>query len=150
MALIFWRKREPPDTEIEHDTALETDEQHPFPVQHFWLPEGSNDYVPVDEAAGLPVQSVTIISGRSTSQVSVLTTAILIAPANSRRSSIKITNVTGTQVVYLGFSPVVSATTGDYLHSAAGSNTVFAATNAIWGIAVTSAQTVTIAEEEYA
>ena len=156
MALIFWRKHEPPDDSEPHDLnqAGEVDEQHPLPMQHFWLPEGSTEYVPVDEAAGLPVTSTTHIAAtggvNGTKQVSVATTATLIAPVNAKRSAIKITNVTGTQVIYLGFTAGVLTTTGDYLHSAAGSNTTIHATNAIYGIAVTGAQTVTVMEESYA
>ena len=85
----------------------------------------------------------------NTSQVSVATTATRIAGANYWRKSIKITNLTGTQLIYLGFTNAVSSSTGDYLHSAAGSNTSTGVNGEIWGIAAVSAQTVTIMEEEY-
>ena len=85
----------------------------------------------------------------STSQVSVATTVTLIASANPYRKSIKITNVTGTQLVWIGFTNAVSSTTGDYLHSVAGSNTTLAVSGQIWGIAATGAQTVSILEEEF-
>ena len=85
----------------------------------------------------------------NTSQVSVGTTATRIAGANPFRKSLKITNVTGTQLIYLGFSNAVSSSTGDYLHSAAGSNTTIDVSGEIWGIAITGAQTVSVMESEY-
>lgn len=88
------------------------------------------------------------VKGR-TFQVVVGTGATLIAPGNSHRKAIKITNLTGTQIVYLGFVPEVSSSTGDYLHSAAGSNTSLGVISTIWGIAITAAQTVTVMEEEW-
>ena len=101
----------------------------------------ANEPIPVFEA-------LRGIVGR-TEQVSVGTVATLIAPANPHRKSLKITNVTGTQIVYLGFTNGVSSSTGDYLHSAAGSNTTIDCKDQIWGIAITGAQTVTIMETEW-
>ena len=101
----------------------------------------ANQPIPVEDA-------IRHVVGR-TEQVSVGTAVTLIAGANPWRKSIKITNVTGTQLIYLGFSNAVSATTGDYLHSAAGSNTTLAVQGQIWGIAVTGAQTISLMEEEY-
>ena len=101
----------------------------------------ANEPIPVFEA-------LRGIVGR-TEQVSVGTVATLIAPANPHRKSLKITNVTGTQIVYLGFTNGVSSSTGDYLHSAAGSNTTIDCKDEIWGIAITGAQTVTIMETEW-
>ena len=101
----------------------------------------ANEPIPVKE-------SIHKVVG-STAQVSVGTTATRIATANPYRKSIKITNVTGTQLVYIGFTNAVTTSTGDYLHSAAGSNTTLAVYGEIWGIAVTGAQTVSVMEEEY-
>ena len=85
----------------------------------------------------------------TTKQVSVATTATLIAAGNVYRKSIKITNVTGTQLIYVGFDAGVTTSNGDYLHNAAGSNTTLYSTDAVWGIAATSAQTVSVMEEDY-
>ena len=101
----------------------------------------ANQPIPVEDA-------IRHVVGR-TEQISVATTVTRIAGANPWRKSIKITNVTGSQLVWIGFSNGVSTTTGDYLHSAAGSNTTLAVNGEIWGIAVTSAQTVSLMEEEY-
>src|SRR3990167_11394041 len=73
----------------------------------------ANEPIPVSE-------TLRTVVGR-TEQVSVGTSATLIASANPFRKSIKFTNITGTQISYLGFSNAVSSSTGDYLHSAAGS-----------------------------
>ena len=94
------------------------------------------------------MESVKPVVG-NTSQVSVGTTATRIASANRYRKSLKITQITGTQIVYIGFTNAVSTSTGDYLHSAAGSNTTLAVQDEVWGIAVTGAQSVSIMEEEY-
>lgn len=97
----------------------------------------------------IPVRDeIRLVVGR-TEQVSVGTGVTRIAGANPYRKSIKITNLTGTQLIYLGFTNAVSSTTGDYLHSAAGSNTTIMVYSEIWGIAAVSAQTVTVMEEEY-
>ena len=93
-------------------------------------------------------ESIHLVVG-NTSQVSVATSVTRIVGANPYRKSIKITNVTGTQLIYIGFSNAVSSTTGDYLHSSAGSNTTLAVYGEIWGIAAVSAQTVSVLEEEY-
>ena len=44
-------------------------------------------------------------------------------------------------MVYLGFDNGVTSANGDYLHSVAGSNTTIFASGAIFGIAITGAQT---------
>ena len=97
----------------------------------------------------IPVRDAIVSVSGNTTQVSVGTSATRIAGGNSYRKSIKITNVTGTQIIYLGFSNGVSSSTGDYLHSAAGSNTTLAVSGEVWGIAITGAQTVSVMEEEY-
>ena len=58
MALIFWRKSEPPDDSEPHDLAQEVNEQHALPVSAFWTPDGSDEAVPVDEASPLPVRAI--------------------------------------------------------------------------------------------
>ena len=106
---------------------------------------------PVSDGHPLPVWIVRDaqsggIDGR-TYQVSAGTSATLIANANPYRRSIKVTNLTGSQIVYMGFDAYVSSTTGDYLHSAAGSSITTYAKNAIWCTAPAGAQTVTVMEE---
>lgn len=107
----------------------------------------------VSDLHPLPISIVSDIQGGRvigrTFQISVGTSATIIAVPNPFRRSIKITNITGTQVCYLGFDNSVSSSTGDYLHSAAGSNTSTVAKQAIWGIAITGAQTVSVMEEVY-
>ena len=101
----------------------------------------ANEPIPTRDA-------IVSVVGR-TEQVSVATTVTRIAGANPWRKSIKITNVTGSQLVWIGFSNAVTTSTGDYLHSAAGSNTTLAVSGEIWGIASTGAQTVSVLEEEF-
>ena len=116
-----------------HDgqSYLEGSETHPYPVK-----------VMADPAARS-------ING-STKQIVVGTAITLILAANPKRVSAKITNITGTQISYIGFSEAITSSTGDYLHSAAGSNTTIYAKGPIWGIAITAAQTVSVMEEEWA
>jgi len=92
------------------------------------------------------VQNLNVVG--STGQVSVLTTATLIVPPNSNRRSIKLTQVTGSQPVYLGFTNAVSSTTGDYFAATTGSTITIYAKSAIYGIAITTAQTVSWMQEE--
>lgn len=82
----------------------------------------------------------------TTKQVSVGTTATLIAAANASRRSIKITNITGTAAVYIRPDSQVSTSNGDYLASGAGSYVVYTGSDALYGVAA-SAQTVAVAEE---
>src|SRR3990167_10329349 len=108
-------------------------------------------YLEASNEEPYPVKVMSDVQSRGISgtvkQVSCGTTATLLAPANPRRRSVKITNITGTQLIYLGFDSGVLTTNGDYLHSVAGSNTTIFANNAIFGIAVTAAQTVSVLEE---
>ena len=94
------------------------------------------------------LQSANIVG--TTRQVSVATTTTLIAPANPRRRSILITMITGTQIVYYGFTPLLVAGSGGYLHSSAGSSVTTYAKGEIYAIAITGAQTVSITEEVWA
>jgi hypothetical protein len=107
-------------------------------------------YVEANESDPFPVKLPLAVVNGNHKQVSVGTTATKIADANPRRIGIMITNVTGTQVVYLGFTGYVSASNGDYLPANPGSNVAMAVQNEIWGIAATSAQTVSVLEQEYA
>ena len=99
----------------------------------------------------LPVEDTNRNVVGRTEQVAPVTTAggTLVAPANPFRKSILITNITGAQVVYLGFDKVPTSATGHYLHSAAGSSVTIYAKSAIWGLSITAAQTLSVMEEEY-
>jgi hypothetical protein len=81
-----------------------------------------------------------------TAQVSVATTATLIAAARPGRDTIIIANVTGTQQVYIGNSASVTAATGFLLPASIGASIAVDCTSAVYGIAVTAAQTVSVLE----
>lgn len=147
MALIFWKRVEPPDPAGSNEPALPVDERHALPTNLYFSPDGSEEPEGVSSSNPLPARIVDQPVTFRTGQVSVATTATQIVGANSKRKSIKITNVTGTQVVYLGPNQLVSTGNGDYLHSVAGSNTSLSASDEIWGIAVTAAQTVSWMED---
>ena len=110
----------------------------------------------------LPVKVMEDVQSRSVrvntgvpAQVAVSTSvATLIAPANPNRRSLLLTNLTGTQICYLGLgtpSPTIAAGTARaMLTGAVGSNITFYAKDAIWGLSATAAQTILVWEEEYA
>lgn len=110
-------------------------------------------HIAASKESPYPVSVIQDVQSRNiegvTGQVSVATTATLIVPANARRRSVKITQITGTQLVYLGFSPTVSSSTGDYFSATAGSSMTIYAKGGIYGIAASSAQTVSYMEESY-
>lgn len=81
----------------------------------------------------------------ATAQVSVATSSTLIAAARAGRGSIKITNITGAQQIYIGNTGVTTAT-GDLLPAAVGASITIPANVAIYGIAATAAQTVSVME----
>lgn len=152
MSLLFWKHNDPSDSATKHEPARGVDEQHALPVDIFWRVAEGEDATAVSPAAPLPVatrQDMTVRVKGSTKQVSVGTTATKIADENPNRRQIKVTNVTGAQLIYLGFDDGVTSSRGDYLHSTAGSNTSINATDEVWGIAITAAQTVSVMEEEY-
>ena len=82
-------------------------------------------------------------------EVAVGTGVTLIASANAKRKSILITGITGTNLTYIGFSNGVSSGTGQLLPASVGASLTIESQNAIWGIAITAAQTVSVLEEEY-
>lgn len=106
---------------------------HPFPVL-------------VVQESGDPVHAP--INKLLHNQVSVGTSATLIREANAKRREILITQITGTQIVYLGDDQNVSSSNSQYLGSSAGNSFSTIYRGAIYGIAATSAQTVSWAEEE--
>ena len=89
-------------------------------------------------------------------QVALSTTVVLqVRPANPRRSSLMIQNLTGTQLVFWGYETpggpgaAVSSTTGSFLAAAVGASVSIQSQGAIYAIAATATQTVAWTEEEY-
>ena len=76
-----------------------------------------------------------------------ITVPTRICPANPLRRSVKVTNITGTYPVWIDVDSIVSATKGDYLHSGLGSSNTYYGRGELWGLAVTAAQTVSVAED---
>ena len=115
----------------------------------------------VQEDAPLPVQIIADVESRNIrvndtvqAQISVSTSAAtLIAPFNANRRSLLLTNLTGSQICYLGLgapSPVIaSGTARAVLSAAVGSNVTIYAKDAVWGLSATGAQTILIWEEQY-
>lgn len=95
------------------------------------------------------VQSDNIRVNPIPTQIAVSTSvATLIVPANSRRRSVRLTNLTGSQVCHLDIDNSVSATTSRAILTAAIGNTItFYTKDAIWGLSITGAQTVLVWEE---
>jgi len=81
----------------------------------------------------------------ATSQITIGTTATLIAAARAGRGSIKVTN-TGTTVAFLGNSTGVTITTGDYLAGAVGAANTYGYQGALYGIVATGTAVVTVSE----
>lgn len=81
----------------------------------------------------------------ATAQVSVATTATQIAAARTGRKAITVVNVTGAQQVYVGGAGVTT-TTGVLLPAAIGASITIPFSGALFGIAVTAAQTVSVLE----
>lgn len=81
----------------------------------------------------------------ATSQVSVGTSATLIAAARPGRKGITITNITGTQQIFIG-NTGVAANTGALIPAAVAGSQTIPSSAAVYGIAVTLAQTVSVLE----
>lgn len=82
----------------------------------------------------------------ATAQVSVNTTATLIAAARSGRNAITVTNITGAQQVFIGATAGVTTATGTLLPATVGASITLPYAGAVYGIASTAAQTVSVAE----
>ena len=115
------------------DSLDEVTAEHPFPVEV--VTEGG-------ASVNAPINKL------SHNQVSVGTSATLIRAANAKRREILITQITGSQIVYLGTTQGVSSSNSQYLGSSAGNAFRTTYRGDMWGIAATSAQTVSWAEEE--
>ncbi len=90
------------------------------------------------------VGSATMATGQAASSVSPAA-ATLIVPARAGRQSVVISNITGTQPVYLGNSGVLVGT-GFFIAGAAGASVTIATTAAIYATSPTAAQTLSYLE----
>lgn len=126
--ILLWQR--PPGAGPEREALEELGPDNPIPVR---------------------VESVGPNEGvhHRTAQVSVGTSATLILPANPKRRSVVITQITGTQIAYIGTGPTPAITTGTgaYLGATAGNSLTMTSQDAIYGIAATGAQTVSYLEE---
>lgn len=113
-------------------------------------------------AMGLPVSSLpttatapnfsrsvggaTIATAQAVTSISPAAATLLVA-ARAGRTSVVITNITGTQPVYLVASAVTTgATTGHFVGGAAGSTVTIETQAAIYGTSPTAGQTVSVLE----
>lgn len=81
----------------------------------------------------------------ATSQVSVLTTATQIVAARAGRNAITITNITGAQQIFVGPAGVTAAN-GALIPATVGASATIPTSAAVFGIALTAAQTVSALE----
>lgn len=92
------------------------------------------------------VGSSTIATGQAASSISPAA-ATLIVPARAGRQSVSITNITGTQPVYLVASAATTGvTTGDFVAGAAGASKTIATAAAIYATSPTAAQALSYIE----
>lgn len=92
------------------------------------------------------VGSSTIATGQAASSVSPAA-ATLIVPARAGRQSVVISNITGTQPVYLTSSAsITGATTGFFIAGTAGASATIATAAAIYATSPTAAQTISYLE----
>lgn len=90
--------------------------------------------------------SASIATSQATSSVSPAN-AILLVAARTGRQSVTITNITGTQPVFLvNAANATGATTGAYLGAAAGSSITINTAAAVYGTSPTAGQTVGVLE----
>jgi hypothetical protein len=81
----------------------------------------------------------------ATGQVSVTSTATLVAASRTTRRSIKVTN-TGTTDVYIGFTSGVTTSTGDLLVGAKGAFISIPTTSAVYAIVASGSVSVSYVE----
>lgn len=92
------------------------------------------------------IGSPNFATGQATSSVSPASAA-LVVPARSGRHSVVISNITGTQPVYLVASAVgTGATTGFFISGAAGASVTISTGAAIYATSPTAAQTLSFME----
>lgn len=111
--------------------------------QACWLQVDVNGNL-LTSSSGTPAPPVGA-SNFSTSQVSVATSSTATVAARTARRSVTITNVTGTQQVYCSGTTATTAN-GQLIPAAVGANYTVSTAAAINCIAVSGAQTVSVAE----
>lgn len=92
------------------------------------------------------VGSATFATTQAATSISPAAATLLVA-ARAGRQSVMITNITGTQPIYLVASNVATgATTGFFLAGAAGATVTLSTAAAVYGTSPTAAQTVSVLE----
>jgi hypothetical protein len=92
------------------------------------------------------IGAATIATSQAATSISPATSLLLVA-ARTGRQSVTITNITGTQPVFLvSTANATGATTGAYLGAAAGSSVTINTSAAIYGTSPTAGQTVSVLE----
>lgn len=92
------------------------------------------------------VGSATFATTQAATSVSPAAATLLVA-ARTGRQSVMITNITGTQPIYLtSTSSTTGATTGFFLAGAAGATVTLSTSAAVYGTSPTAAQTVSVLE----
>lgn len=92
------------------------------------------------------VGAPSIATSQAATSVSPATATLLVA-ARSGRQSVVISNITGTQPVYLVASAVTTgATTGFFIAGTAGASATISGSSAVYGTSPTAAQTVSVLE----
>lgn len=105
-------------------------------------PLGSSANPTYERAQGSP----TIATAQPATSVSPLTSLLVVA-ARSGRRSVTVTNITGTQPVFLkGAADITGATTGFYLAAVAGASITIPYSGALYGTSPTAAQTLAVME----
>ncbi len=92
------------------------------------------------------VGSATFSTTQAATSISPASATLLVA-ARAGRQSVMITNITGTQPIYLvATAATTGATTGFFLAGAAGATVTLSTAAAVYGTSPTAAQTVSILE----
>lgn len=113
--------------------------------QPVYLTDLDGNFVAVQGGNGATT-AIPSSSTLATKQVDVAITATQIVAARTGRNAITVTNKTGAQQVYVGPTSAVTAATGQLLPAGVGASITLPYTGALFGIAVSATQTVTVAE----
>jgi len=107
---------------------------------------GSSGTVATSPSFSRSVGSATIATGQSTSSISPAAATQVVA-ARSGRQSVMISNITGTQPVYLtATASTTGVTTGFFLAAAVGASVTIATSAAIFATSPTAGQTLSYLE----
>lgn len=105
-------------------------------------PLGSSANPAYERSQGSP----TIATSQPVTSISPATSLLIVAARTGRRS-VMITNITGTQPIYLrGSATTDGATTGFYLAAVAGASVTIPYSGALYGTSPTAAQTLAVME----